>query len=208
PSNNANSATISLGGTGQTTQQTLNSYYDVRITKEEIYSADFTPPTELGPFTATFDLNDDTLQNVVEDLCDSAGMPAGTYDATALASITKPVRAFVLSQVATSRSAIEQLMAAYFFEAYVTDKLYFVPRAGSVLDTIDADDMGAGLEAPQDETLPTQVGSDMEIPAQVALSYSNVDADYTTATEHSDRLLSGQISTSAVQLPMGFTSAE
>lgn len=208
PSNNANSATISLGGTGQTTQQTLNSYYDVRITKEEIYSADFTPPTELGPFTATFDLNDDTLQNVVEDLCDSAGMPAGTYDATALASITKPVRAFVLSQIATSRSAIEQLMAAYFFESYLTDKLYFVPRAGSVLDTIDADDMGAGLESPEDETLPTQVGSDLEIPAQVSLSYSNVDADYTTATEHSDRLLSGQVSTSAVQLPLAFTSAE
>lgn len=168
-----------------------------------------TGPFEPPPYAyQTIDPNDDTLQNVVEDLCEAAGMPVGTYDATALASITKPVRAFVLSQVATSRSAIEQLMSAYFFEAYVTDKLYFVPRAGSVLDTIDADDMGAGLEAPDDETLPTQVGSDLEIPAQVSVSYSNVDADYTTATEHSDRLLSGQVSTSVVQLPMGFTSAE
>ena len=208
PPNNAYNATISLGGTGQATQETLNSYYDVRITKQELYTDDFTPPTELGPFTTTFDLVDDTLQNVVEDLCEAAGMPAGTYDATALASITKPVRAFVLSQVATTRSAIEQLMSAYFLEAYVTDKLYFVPRAGSVVRTIDADDMGAGLESPDDETLPTQVGSDLEIPAQVSLSYSNVDADYTTATEHSDRLLSGQVSTSAVQLPLAFTSAE
>lgn len=168
-----------------------------------------TEPFEPPPYAyQTIDPYDDTLQNVVEDLCEAAGMPVGTYDATALASITKPVRAFVLSQVATSRSAIEQLMSAYFFEAYVTDKLYFVPRAGSVLDTIDADDMGAGLEAPDDETLPTQVGSDLEIPAQVSVSYSNVDADYTTATEHSDRLLSGQVSTSVVQLPLGFTSAE
>lgn len=149
-----------------------------------------------------------TLQQVVEDLCADAGMPAGTYDATALASITKPVRAFVLSQVATSRSAIEQLMAAYFFEAYLTDKLYFTPRAGSVAATIDADDMGTGLESPEDETLPTQIGSDLEIPAQVSVSYSNVDADYTVATEHSDRLLSGQVSTSVVQLPLGFTAAE
>lgn len=168
-----------------------------------------TEPFEPPPYAyQTIDPYDDTLQNVVEDLCEAAGMPAGTYDATALASITKPVRAFVLSQIATSRSAIEQLMAAYFFEAYLTDKLYFVPRAGSVLDTIDADDMGAGLESPEDETLPTQVGSDLEIPAQVSLSYSNVDADYTTATEHSDRLLSGHVSTSAVQLPLAFTSAE
>ncbi len=149
-----------------------------------------------------------TLQETVEALCEGAGMPVGTYDATALAAITKPVLAFVVSQVATARSAIEQLMAAYFFEAYLTDKLYFVPRAGSVLGTIDADDMGAGLESPEDETLPTQVGSDLEIPAQVSVSYANVAADYTTATEHSDRLLSGQVNTSALQMPLAFTAAE
>ena len=191
---------------------TLYRYFDDDESALLYPASDIAVPTE--PFEPppyayqTIDPYDDTLQNVVEDLCEAAGMPVGTYDATALASITKPVRAFVLSQVATSRSAIEQLMSAYFFEAYVTDKLYFVPRAGSVLDTIDADDMGAGLEAPDDETLPTQVGSDLEIPAQVSVSYSNVDADFTTATEHSDRLLSGQVSTSVVQLPMGFTSAE
>ena len=209
---------IVLGGgsggfiTNANFDSTLYRYYDTEDEALLYGSGAYTVPT--GPFEPppyayqTIDPYDDTLQNVVEDLCEAAGMPVGTYDATALASITKPVRAFVLSQVATSRSAIEQLMSAYFFEAYVTDKLYFVPRAGSVLDTIDADDMGAGLEAPDDETLPTQVGSDLEIPAQVSVSYSNVDADYTTATEHSDRLLSGQVSTSVVQLPLGFTSAE
>jgi hypothetical protein len=152
--------------------------------------------------------NEATLRGTVEELCAGAGMPVDTYDAAALASITKPVRAFVLSQVSSTRSALEQLASAYFFDAYVTDKLYFVPRAGSAVDTIDADDLGTGIEAAEDETLPTQIGSDLEIPAQVSLSYANVDADYTTATEHSDRLLSGQVSTSAVQLPMGFTAAE
>lgn len=177
-----------------------------------LYANGYSVPT--GPFEpppyawTTVDPNDDTIQNVVDDLCAAAGMPAGTYDAGALATITKPVRAFVLSQVATTRSALEQLASAYFFEAYVTDKLYFVPRAGSVVDTIDADDLGTGIEAAEDETLPTQIGSDLEIPAQVSLSYSNVDADYTTATEHSDRLLSGQVSTSTLQLPMAFTAAE
>lgn len=205
---------ITFGGTLASgyADSTLYRYFDDDESALLYPAANITVPTE--PFEPppyayqTIDPYDDTLQNVVEDLCEAAGMPVGTYDATALAGITKPVRAFVLSQVATSRSAIEQLMSAYFFEAYVTDKLYFVPRAGSVLDTIDADDMGAGLDAPEDETLPTQVGSDLEIPAQVSLSYSNVDADYTTATEHSDRLLSGQVSTSAVQLPLAFTAAE
>ena len=149
-----------------------------------------TASVELAPVAAgTGVLRTETLQDVVQALCENAGMPAGTYDATALASITKPVRSFVLSQVATTRSAIEQLMAAYFFEAYVTDKIYFVPRGGSVADSIDADDMGAGLESPEDETLPTRIGNELEISAQVDVSYSNVDADYTTATEHSDRLV-------------------
>lgn len=167
-------------------------------------------PNNYRTFTVyrKIDPNDETLQSVVEALCERCGIPAGKFDASALAAITKPVRALVIGQVTSVRSVLEQLMSAYFFESYVTDKLYFVPRAGSVLDTIDADDMGAGLESPEDETLPTQIGSDLEIPAQVSVSYSNVDADYTTATEHSDRLLSGQVSTSVVQLPLGFTAAE
>lgn len=180
-------------------------YDDVQIITRALTADEITGECTSG--IATVDVYNETLQSVVEMLSERC-MPAGTYDATALAPITKPVRAFSLSQVATTRSAIEQLMAAYFFEAYITDKLYFVPRAGSVLDTIDADDMGTGLESPEEETLPMQVGSDLEIPAQVSVSYSNIDADYTVATEHSDRLLSGQVSTSVVQLPLGFTAAE
>ena len=168
-----------------------------------------TAPFEPPPYAyQVVDPDDDTLQNVVDDLCAGAGMQSGSYDASALASITKPVRAFVLSQVATTRSALEQLASAYFFESYATDKLYFVPRAGSPVGSVDADDLGTGIDAPADDALPTDVGSDMEIPAQVSLSYANVDADYTTATELSDRLLSGQVSTSTTQIPLAFTAAE
>lgn len=184
----------------------MNGFYDDFIVIERA----LTPAEITGECTSeisTVDIEDETLHDVVEMLC-ARCMPAGTYDAAALASITKPVRAFALSQVASTRSALEQLMSAYFFEAYGTDKLHFVPRAGSAVGTIDADDLGTGIEAAEDETLPTQVGSDLEIPAQVSLSYANVDADYTTATEHSDRLLSGQISTSTLQLPLAFTAAE
>lgn len=168
-----------------------------------------TGPFEPPPYAyQVVDPDDATLHSVVEDLCAGAGMPSGSYDASALASITKPVRAFVLSQVATTRSALEQLASAYFFESYATDKLYFVPRAGSPVGSVDADDLGTGIDAPADDALPTDVGSDMEIPAQVSLSYANVDADYTTATELSDRLLSGQVSTSTTQIPLAFTAAE
>ena len=150
----------------------------------------------------------ETLEGVVDALCARAGMPAGTWDATALAAITTPVRAFTIGQVGSTRAALEQLMAAYFFEAYATDKLYFIPRAAASAMTIDADDLGTGLEEPADELLPMTIGNEMEVPAQISLSYSNADADYNIATEHSDRLLSGQPSTSAVQLPLGMTASE
>lgn len=153
-------------------------------------------------------LQTQTLQSVVEAICARVGMPAGTYDATALASITKPVRAFALSQVGSARAALEQLQAAFFFDAFTTDKLYFVPRGGASVETIAADDLGSGLDAPADERLPLTVANDVEIFAQVALTYSNVDADYNADTQHSDRLITEQISTSSVQLALGMTAAE
>jgi hypothetical protein len=148
------------------------------------------------------------LQTVVEELCERAGLPAGTYDASALAAVTKPVYAIAVAQVTPARAVLEQLTAGYYFEAYCTDKLYFVPRAGSSAATLTADDMGCGIDAPEPEVLPMQVGSDEEVPSQVAVNYANLDADYNTATEFSDRLLSGQVNTAPAQLPLAFTSAE
>ena len=179
-----------------------NGVVTLRISNARIYAGDVAYSLRL------VDKAEDTLQNVVETLCARSGMPAGTYDATALAAITKPVRAYTVAQVTSARAVIEQLMSAYFFTAYVTDKIHFVPRAGAAVLTLDADDLGSGIDNPAAELLPITIGSDEEVPAQIALSYSNVDSDYNVATELSDRLLSGVISTSTVPLALGMTSAE
>lgn len=209
PAGHAFNASIYLGGTGQAGQTTINEYFGVRIAAREIYTAEsFTPPTRFTRFDSVWTPNDDTLQNVVEDLCDLAGMSAGTYDASALSTITKPVRAIAIGQVVNIRTVLEQLQSAYFFDAYATDKLYFVPRGGVSATAIDLDDLATGQEQAEDEALPMNVGSNAEISAQVAVSYMNVDADYNTAAEQSDRLLTGQVNTAAVQLPIAFTSTE
>jgi hypothetical protein len=166
-------------------------------------------PFEPPPYAyQTVEPYDDTLQNVVEDLCERSGLSAGQIDASGLAAITKPVRSLAVGTVPPARAVLEQLASGYFFECYATDKLYFVPRGGSVVDAIDADDRATGNEQAEAESLPMTIGSNAEISAQVSVSYVNVDADYNTAAEHSDRLLTGQVNTSAVQLPIGFTSAE
>jgi len=153
-------------------------------------------------------LTDATVQDTVDELCTRAGMPAGTWSSTALSAITTPVRALVVAQVAPVRSVLEQLASAYAFDAYCADKLYFVPRGGAVAATPGTNDLGCGEEEAAAELLPVRVQEDASIPVQISLSYLNADADYNTATEHSDRLATDASNTATVQLPMAFTAAE
>lgn len=180
---------------------------EVRIFSRALDASEITGDCEEGD-TQIVTLANETLRDVVDALCTRAGYEAVSWDSSALASITKPVRALSVAQVTPIRTVLEQLAAAYFFDAYLADKLYFVPRGGASAATIPAEDLGCGEEQPAEEALPKRVGNDTEIPAQIALSYSNADADYNTATEHSDRLLSAQLSTNTVQVPMAFTAAE
>lgn len=197
---------IGMPRPGASTLRCNGWFDDVQVIARALTSDEIT-----GECTSNIDvvvLDNDTLQETVETLCEKAGMPAGTYDATALASITKPIRALAVSQVTPARTVLEQLAAGYFFEAYATDKLYFVARGGSVALSIPVDDLGAGEDQATEEALPVTISSDEQIPAQIALTYSNVDSDYNTATEYSDRLISGIVDTRTIALPMGFTASE
>jgi hypothetical protein len=153
-------------------------------------------------------LTQPTLRETVDALLARTGADAAVFDTSALAAVSTPVRALTVSQVSTVRAVLEQLAAAYFFEAYNADKLYFVPRGGASAATLPWDDLGAAEGETPDERLPLDVANDTEIAAQVSLTYANDDADYNTATEHSDRLLSDVISTATVQVPLALTAAE
>lgn len=154
-------------------------------------------------------LVNETLQNVVSRLCIRAGMSASWFDVTALASITKPVRALAVSQVSNTRVVIELLMAAYFFEAVLSDKLYFRPRGGASVATIPYADLGASSDpGGAAELLALRAANDIELPAQIALSYINVDRDYQTDTQFSDRLISSATTTATVQMALGFNGSE
>lgn len=154
------------------------------------------------------DITEPTLREVVDDLLARTGIGSGQVDTSALDDITTPVRGLAVSQVAPVRAVLEQLAAAYFFETYLADKLYFVPRGGASAATIAYADLGATDGERVDDPLPIDTTPDEEIPAQVALTYANADGDYNTATEHSDRLLSNLTTTSATQLPLALTAAE
>ena len=156
----------------------------------------------------SYDVGADTLRATVEALCARAGMPAGTYDAAALASITKPVRALAVADVSATRGTLEQLAAAYFFDCTLADKLYFRPRGGSAVATIPFEDLGAGPERAAAEPLALVYGSDLELPPQVFVSYINVSDDNQAGSEGSSRIVASQAAAKTVQLALGFTPAE
>ena len=177
------------------------SYYNMDATgpTDRLYRADFrNVATAAVP----------TLQAVVERLLIRCGLDASQYDASDLASITTPVRSMAISQVTTIRNVLETLASAYFFSCVLSDKLYFYPDGGSSVATLAYADLGAGENQAKEEPLELRLANELEIPAQVALSYSNVTNDYNIATEYSDRLLTAQGSTSTVGVPLGFQPSE
>ncbi len=148
------------------------------------------------------------LRDVVERLCKRAGMPDGTYNATALSAITKPVRSLLLAQLSPTRAALQSLMMAYHFDCTLTDKLYFNPRATTPAAIIGIDDLASGVNNPSGYPLALTQNSDMELPAQVSVKYINVDNDYQAGVEPSDRLISGQVAMQSVEIGIGMRPTE
>lgn len=152
--------------------------------------------------------NDPTISEVVSNLCLLAGLGASQFDVTGLSGITTKVHGLTISQVSSVRSVLEMLMACYFFDAVLYDKLYFRARAGAVAVTIPYEDLGFADDGSTTEILPLTVNNELELPGQLALTYSNIDGDWQTDTQYSPRVNPGQDSTEVVQVPLGFTAAE
>lgn len=210
------SGNVYLGGASPSGESTRLKVYGVRVRREQIYSgASIAPPADSaawGPAYrdySTVTIGTETLTDTVSGICLRAGLTADQFDVTALASITQPVRAMAISQVSTARQVLDMLASAFFFEAVASDKLYFVPRGGAPVRTLAFDDLGwySDGQTPPDP-LALVDANELELPAQVALTYNAIESDYQTDTQYSDRLLSSMKSTNALTLPLGLTAAE
>lgn len=182
---------------------------------------DVAPPTEQItadddtafwiPFNRTSGLlaGTEPLQSVVDQLMTRAGYQADEWDSTDLAAEARPVRAMALAQVGSTRAALETLASAYFFHASKGDQIVLRRRTSATPLAVEWEDLATAEDATSaGEPFALNTGSDMEVPAQVALSYPNMAGDYNAATEHSARLLGSQDSTQAVQLGLGMIPAE
>lgn len=171
-----------------------------------------------GPFPTVYaalpgfaiDGKTSTLFSTSTELMLRSGYEADDFDLDDLNTLNeKPMRAFSIGQISSTRSALEVLQKGWYFEASKSDKIYVRPRPLTPIVTIPYEDLGTGEDASNgQEPLALQIGSDIEVPGQVALSYNNISADFNISTEYSDRLISSQQTTATVQMPIGFTPEE
>lgn len=148
------------------------------------------------------------LQDVLATQLLRCGYSAADFDVSGVEA-SKLVRALAVAQISTTRSVLEPLQQAYFLEVSADEQIRLRERAKEAVATISFADLGMGASSGgDDEPLSLTLGNDVELPAQLALSYPNMSGDYQTATEFSDRLLSGQQSTETVQLALGLQPAE
>jgi hypothetical protein len=146
------------------------------------------------------------LSDVVEDLCLRSGLEESYIDVQELES--QQVRALAVTQISSARQVIEMLMGAYFFNAVESEQLKFVLRGAASIAEIPFSSTGAGVDSALEDPFPITRRGDIEIPAQVAVTYINFNADYQSATEYSDRLIGRATGVAAVQLPIGFVAQE
>lgn len=185
--------------------------WNLTVAGDKLYVTDLSATKALQIFELTGATGpySPTLQEVTRDVLLRAGMSEDQFDVSALADISQPVRAMAISQVSTARQVLDMLASAFFFEAVASDKLYFVPRGGAPVRTLAFDDLGwySDGQTPPDP-LALVDANELELPAQVALTYNAIESDYQTDTQYSDRLLSSMKSTNALTLPLGLTAAE
>ena len=162
-----------------------------------------------GVGAATVASTPPSVAQVVANLCLRAGLSAAQIDVTGLTSITRVVRSLAVAQVAATRQALELLMSTYFFEMVTSDKIYFRPRGGPSLASIAYLELGASTTETPTEPLALKQANELEIPAQIAITYPNVDDDYQSDTQYSDRLISAASGTVlTVQMAIGMTPSE
>jgi hypothetical protein len=158
-----------------------------------------------GGLTVNIGLQPSQLPDTLSRLMLRAGYTTGQYDVSLTAG---DVHGLALSQVSGTRSAMELLQAAYFFEAAKDDKVRMFLRKTDAVVTIPYADLGFSFDGGDQEQLVLTNSNDLELPAQIAVQYANILGDYQAATEFSDRLLTEQESTNVVQLALGFFPEE
>ncbi len=149
------------------------------------------------------------LADIIDDRCLRSGLlDAADIDTSA---ITQMVRGYKVREVAAIRTSLEPLQGAFPFDIVPSGyQLKFVPRGGSSVATIPAEDLGAtaGGETPK-ELLTSSREMDSQLPATVQVTYIDVNREYDKGTgPGARRLNTDAVNVSALDMPIVLNANE
>lgn len=130
----------------------------------------------------------ETMASVAENICEQAGIdPLRDMSSTALTSAT--VRGLVLPSETNCWDALKPLLPAFGVDcADIAGQLRFYRRSQFMRSTIPLDDMGAHIygDSPPEQFMFTRQ-TDLELPRELALTFSDPDRDYQSNTATASR---------------------
>lgn len=127
------------------------------------------------------------LSDIVTDICLGTGLTSGQFDVT---SLTDQVVGYCVTTYASGRSALDQLMSLYFFDAVDSEgKIKFIKRGGASVVTIPWADIGvkASGGASAEDPIQETVADATELPRSLILSYKGSSNDYQLASQRGFR---------------------
>ena len=152
--------------------------------------------------------NEPPLAQVVSELCELSNLTASDINVSLL---TGNIKGYTVSSQSTIRTALQQLMSAYFFDAVESaNQIKFMPRGNTPLLTIDKDNLAVHGEG--EDSLPDIVTinrqQELELPKRVNISYVNVNADYQIGLQYAAKINTDSVSETSVELPIVLTDDE
>ncbi len=146
-------------------------------------------------------LGNSSLGAIVANLLQKIGLSSSDYDVSRL---TDTVEGYVILSTLTVREALEQLQAAYFFDAVESDgQLKFVKRGGSSLLTIPTDRL---VPLTKDgnirDIVQIQRKQELDLPQAVNVTYINRTSNYDPATQLSQRQVTKAVNQAGINVPI------
>ena len=128
-----------------------------------------------------------TLESVVEDLCDQAGLSVGQRDGS---DLTQAVHGYSVDRPMSSASAIDGLYPAFFFDTFESDgAIKFTKRGGASVVTIPIDDIGAYTGSPPVAALTRIRQQELELPEEFDFRYTDRNQDYEVGAQRARRII-------------------
>jgi len=141
------------------------------------------------------------LAAVVAEICDRAGVAAD------VSRLYQVVQGFMLSEGASGRAALQDLMLAYAFDvAERGGQLVFLPRDGRLTEELSPEVIALDPESGAGPELTRQ--PDADLPAEMRLGYLGGEGDFAVASETAtrpDRPLAGG---AFYEVPLALTRGE